>query len=83
MKTDPAHYQKKRRLNHKMMLMLTYLNSQRRIKKQLNCNLQTVVLKLIYLDKKAVFAHDQAFINQHYDAKIIQLLHVKVNLKTG
>ena len=72
MTTDPARYQKKRRLNHKIMLMLSSLNSQRRIAKQLNCNLKTVARKLIYLGKKALAAHEQALITQHYNAETIQ-----------
>tara|TARA_B100000941_G_scaffold271849_1_gene230896 strand:+ start:29 stop:916 length:888 start_codon:yes stop_codon:yes gene_type:complete len=72
MTTDPARYQKKRRLNHKILLMLTSLNSQRRIAKQLNCNLKTVARKLIYLGKKALLAHEQALIHQHYEADVIQ-----------
>ena len=72
MTTDPARYQKKRRLNHKIMLMLSSLNSQRRIAKHLNCNLKTVARKLIYLGEKALFYNNKALNQQLYQAETIQ-----------
>ena len=72
MTIDPARYQKKRRLNHKIMLMLSSLNSQRRIAKQLNCNLKTVARKLIYLGKKSLIEHKKALQQQQYQAESIQ-----------